>query len=122
MQPTLFDLPPRRESDLPADITISHHRGNPESMETNANLQPRKSELRERIYRWYLRRGQLGAVAEEAELDMGFARGTAQPRITELKAMKRLVKTGERRLTSTGNPAAVLVADVYAEKKEDPNG
>jgi hypothetical protein len=103
---------------LPFDITARKHKGNPESRAANERLHPRKSELRDRFYNWFVERGPRGAVAEEAEIALGFARGTGQPRVTELKALGKLVKTGERRDTSTGNKAAVLVADIYGGKKQ----
>jgi hypothetical protein len=101
---------------VPFDICRSHHHGNPESVAANAAIHPRKGEMREKFYEWFVERGPRGAVAEEAEMALGFARGTGQPRVTELKTLGKLVKNGERRPTSTGNKAAVLVADVYAKQ------
>jgi len=114
-QPMLFpEFPalqrvPKIENPL-FDVTASHHGGNPESAEANKRVAPSKSETRNAIYAWALKRGEFGITADECAEAFECSHNHTSPRITELRALKLLVPTEKKRKTRTGSPARVLVA------------
>lgn len=92
-----------------SDITESRHGGNPESQEAFESVKADSSSLRKRIWTFIHARGQEGATVDEIESASGLRHQTVSARVSELKAMKLLVPSGERRKTSSGRFAAVLV-------------
>lgn len=89
---------------LEDDICRNKHKGNPESEE--ANLRTNKEIQRWRIIEAFKPANEL--IAEQVEKLTGMRRSTVSARVSELKRDGILMKTGERRPTSTGCNAAVL--------------
>lgn len=98
------------------DICKGRHGGNAESAAANARVHRAKFELRAMIYNFVAFRGSAGATCEEVSRELGVRYTTASARISELKADRWLVDTGERRKTSTGSTAAVLRALTQAQR------
>jgi hypothetical protein len=92
------------------DICAWRHRGNPESVAANAQVEPTKEETRVRIYDFACARGDAGITTDEISEAWGLPPNRVSPRITELKVDGRLVPTDRRRKTRTGCSARVLVA------------
>lgn len=68
------------------------------------------STLRERVYTLILSYGGYGATDDEVELRLKMRHQTASARRRELELTGRVVRTAERRRTSSGRTAAVYVA------------
>jgi len=66
-------------------------------------------ELAERVLEYVRSAGQHGCTCDEAMHGLGLTHQTASPRFTELESKGFLRRTGARRLTSSGNPAAIYV-------------
>lgn len=98
------------------DICVGRHRGNPMSVAANARVHSAKYELRTLIYNWFLMRGAIGGTCEQASRELGVRYTTASARISELKADRWLVTTGERHKTSGGSTAAMLRAQTEAQR------
>lgn len=90
-----------------SDITANYHRGNPESVQANEIIQPKKSALRNEIYNWITSRGRNGATCYEVEQGLRLKHQTASARMSEMKlpdADYRIFWNGQKR--STGSATA----------------
>lgn len=92
------------------DITIRRHGGNSESTAAHERIAPTKAAVREGIYWMAFGRGDWGITADEAAIAFDCSHNHVAPRISELKAMGRLVPTDRTRKTRSGCSARVLVA------------
>lgn len=97
------------------DICANRHGGNSESVEAylSTPAEERRA-MRERIYRYALRKGPLGITADEVAAKAGMVHNRIAPRISELRRDGLLVPTARRRQTRLGRPACVLVAKDFA--------
>jgi len=100
------DFPKRNDF---KDITANRHGGNPESQEANVSIAKNKEAVRMEVFEWAKKQGSKGITADETAAHFNCTHNHVAPRIAELKAMKVLVRSGERRKTRTGRMAAVLV-------------
>lgn len=66
-------------------------------------------ELAERVLEYVRSAGRHGCTCDEAIHGLGLTHQTASPRFTELETKGWIARTGERRLTRSGNPAAIYV-------------
>ena len=66
-------------------------------------------ELAERVLEYVRSAGQHGCTCDEAMHELYLTHQTVSPRFTELESKGLLRRTGERRLTRSGNPAAIYV-------------
>lgn len=118
-QSALFDMTPvhlkaRKEKPLD-DICRNRHGGNPESEEANKRTNKEGDELR--ILGWFKN---VEATCEEMTTGLGMPHQTGSARCADLKKKGFLIKTGERRPTKTGSPAAVLRLTTPEERKNLP--
>jgi hypothetical protein len=95
--------------DPPPDITFSHHRGNRESGDANRTVQPTKLDTRQQILDFITFRASRGATVDEIVAYFDSNHNHIAPRVSELKAMRLIQMSGERRKTRAGCYAAVLV-------------
>jgi len=72
-------------------------------------ITPSIGELAQRVLDLVRSSGMHGATCDEAIAILGLTHQTASPRFTELEAKGWIRRTGERRLTRSGNPAAIYV-------------
>ena len=63
------------------------------------------------IYKWAEARGDYGITADEAAIHFNCSHNHVAPRISELRALNLLVRSGQKRNTRTGSSAAVLVVN-----------
>jgi DNA-binding transcriptional ArsR family regulator len=77
------------------DVTRNRHRGNPESEAANERVSLSKSVDRVRIYQTLQDEGPRTSKELSRELAMRYT--TVSARLSELKAMQLIEKTGERR-------------------------
>jgi hypothetical protein len=105
-----------KAQELP-DICRLKHGRNALSEAANKRVHRSKYELRELLYQWVLMQGNRGGTCEEASNALGVRYTTASARLSELKADRWLVPTGERRKTTGGSSAAVLRAQTKAERE-----
>jgi hypothetical protein len=98
------------------DVCRRRHRGNPESRAANERVHDSKAKLQERIYQ-HIANLPHGATCEEVTRALRLRYTTCSARMAELKALNRLFPSGERRPTSTGAKAAVLITDEQKLKK-----
>lgn len=89
-QPQLFDLGP---PPIPADITISRHRGSPESIAANPSQEAKRAS-HERILQ--IVRVQGTSYLHQICRILDKPPNEVSPRLSELKEMGRLEKTGEK--------------------------
>jgi hypothetical protein len=94
------------------DITARKHRGNAQSIQAHESIEPVKSSIRESVFDLIRKSGTKGMTAAEIA-DCGIPYQTASGRISELKAVGRVVNSGRTRPTSRCR-AAVVVASEYA--------
>lgn len=72
-------------------------------------ITPSIGELAQRVLDHVRSAGRHGCICDEVMRDLGLTHQTASPRFTELEAKGWIRRTGERRLTRSGNPAAIYV-------------
>jgi DNA-binding transcriptional ArsR family regulator len=91
------------------DICAERHGQNQESAEANERIEPFKGSLREEVLRFVQERRDRGATTEEISRGLDLPYTTASARISELKRLGLVRASGQRRPTSRGCSAAVLV-------------
>lgn len=100
-----------RSAPAQADITGGKHGGNENS--AAAHAETNKQRDRERILQYLEKRGSAGATCEQISVALSMPYQTASGRLSELKGFNGLpiliVQNGERRPTSRGCSAAVVV-------------
>ena len=72
-------------------------------------ITPSIGELAQRVLDHVRSAGRHGCICDEVMRDLGLTHQTASPRFTELESKGWIRRTGERRLTRSGNPAAIYV-------------
>lgn len=94
-----------------ADLCTSRHRGAETSIAAfESTPESTRQRQRERVMEFIRGRGAQGATTEEASIAMGIAYTAASGRFTELKALKLIRDSGERRRTTHGKTAGVFLA------------
>ena len=89
------------------DVCANRSRGNPESRAAFESIRDRLTEQQERVIN-AIRQSDDGLTAEEIATKLGTTVNCVSGRCSELKMQGRITTKG-RRLTRSGNPAAVLV-------------
>lgn len=97
------------------DICARRHMGSAESIAANVAVHENKSELRRRVLAYVRFVG--ASTCEEVSGALDIPYQTVSARCSELKAEGFLVKTGDRRQTTSGCSAAVLRATTEAERE-----
>lgn len=97
------------------DVCSSRHKNDANSFLANLHLHKHKPSLRERIYRSLMEQGP--ATCEQLSLRLNIRYTTCSARLSELKAMTWVVRSGSIRETTGGSDAAV-VRHVTAEERE----
>ena len=104
-QPSLFEPMPDR------DPCARRHRGAETSREAFTSTPQRvRSAQRERVFEGVRRRGARGFTTDEISQALDIAYTAASARMSELAAASRIVASGDRRRTSRGKTARVMVA------------
>lgn len=109
-QPSLFDTLVAQSSVARwerKDVCSKRHGGNPESEAAHEQVKSGKADMWQRILDWGRKQPQ-GFTASEATAAFGGNPNHVAPRISELLAQGRLVRTGEKRKTRSQCNAAVL--------------
>jgi len=97
------------------DICENRHGGNHESVSAfQSTPEDERRFMRERIYRYALRKGDAGITTDEISMKAGLAPNCISGRISELKRDGLLVETSRHRKTRLGRPARVIVAREFA--------
>jgi hypothetical protein len=114
--PLLAGIPPLSRYAPPDDPCVARHGGAEESEQAFAQAVTHKETDYRRILAYVAGQGQHGATVEEISRALGLRYTTASARCAELKhgERPRLVKSGQRRATTSGSAAAVLVAKEFA--------
>jgi len=99
------------------DICENRHGGNSESVEANASMSTAKVIQGFRIAEFIHGCGERGATAEEVEIGLKMSRSSASARMSELKELGIVVPSSERRRTSSGRLARVIVHKAFAGVK-----
>ena len=104
------------------DICGNRHKGNAESAEAHRRVVQTKKALWKRIYNYVLACRANGSTVEELAIRLKLRYSTVSARVSELKCgvlidgtTHKLVESGERRKTTGGSTAAVLVAQLPVE-------
>jgi Mn-dependent DtxR family transcriptional regulator len=100
---------------LQPDICANRHGYEPNSFLANLRVAGRKQNLRQRIYVSLMEHGP--ATCEQLALRLGIRYTTCSARLSELKAMTWVVRSGQIRETTGGSDAAVVRA-LSAEERE----
>lgn len=98
-----------------ADICSRKHRYDPNSFLANIRIHPHKLNLCQRIYLSLVEQGE--ATCEQLSLRLGIRYTTTSARVSELKAMTWIMRSGAIRETTGGSDAAVLRALTEAERE-----
>lgn len=109
-QPSLFDVVAVERSPsrfVQRDICLGRHGGNAESQAAHEQVKSGKADMWQRILDWGRKQPQ-GFTADEAVAHFDCSANHCAPRISELLAQGRLVRTGEKRKTRSQCNAAVL--------------
>lgn len=97
--------------DLPLWMETLPHNGTPTSKDAAADMRPHVATIRARVLAYFAARGELGATAQEVELDLKLSGNTVRPRLVELGPPPHgtdcIYRTGERRKTLAGRGAEV---------------
>jgi hypothetical protein len=101
------------------DITEKRHKGNAESREARQSLQGSLSAVRERVFNYVDQRLAWGSTSDEAVYALDMLHQTVSARFAELKALGRIVPSGERRKTRSGRNAAVFISSRVADGLEE---
>jgi hypothetical protein len=72
-------------------------------------VMPSVGELAQRVLDLVRSSGAYGATCDEAMAILGLTHQTASPRFTELEGKGLIVRTDQRRLTRSGNAAAIYI-------------
>lgn len=106
----LFDQQPPSRFAPPEDITSGRHRGSETSEQAHEIAKISKEAAYALIVRTLRARGGKGETVEGLSRALGIRYSTVSARVSELRYKKGLVvPSGERRPTTSGCPAAVLV-------------
>ncbi len=114
--PLLAGITPLSRYAPPDDPCVARHGGAEESEQAFAQAVTHKETDYRRILAYVAEQGQQGATVEQVAVALGLRYTTASARCAELKhgERPRLVKNGQRRATTSGSAAAVLVAKEFA--------
>jgi Mn-dependent DtxR family transcriptional regulator len=91
---------------LQPDICANKHGHEANSFLANARIAGRKKNLRERIYLSLAEHGP--ATCEQLALRLGIRYTTCSARLSELKAMRWVARSGQIKETTGGSDAAVI--------------
>lgn len=91
------------------DVTAAYHGNNARSMEAHQSVIPHKEAMQAAILGYISRQEGLGATCDEIESVMGYTHQSASARVTELKALGKIVDSGLKRKTRSGRNATVYV-------------
>ena len=92
---------------LPDDICRNRHGGDAMSELANESMAGSKDAIRRKVWEYFSQRP---TICDEAEDGLGLSHQTCSARVSELKRLGLLRKTGETRKTKSGRMAAVLEA------------
>jgi len=104
------------------DICANRHKRNALSEQAHKRVVTTKKGMWQRIYNYVLACKSHGATVDEMRISMDLRHSTVSARVSELKCgvqvngvTLRLVDSGQRRRTTSGSTAAVIVAQLPAE-------
>jgi len=97
------------------DVCANRHGGNQESTEANDSMGVAKVVQGYRVAQFLHEQGSHGATTEEVVHGLLLSHQSASARMSELKALKIIVPTANRRPTASGRMARVCVHKMYAE-------
>ena len=100
----LFDAPP-----APRPMPLAYAGGSDTSEDAAESQASRAEQLRERALTAYRDAGQRGLTADECARVIGATVLAVRPRVTELRQLGWITRTGERRQNDSGLGASVLV-------------
>lgn len=89
--------------------TPPYRPGDDTSEEAARSMAPHVARQRADVLRWLAGKGQHGATADEAEVELGLCHSSAGTRILELWHAGMVERPGARRLTRSGRNARVNV-------------
>lgn len=117
MQQELFSKTDWAAKNNAAEIKRLQQRRKSTSRSAYEKLADQMPELRAKVFRYLLARGDEGATDEEGQAETGLSPNTYRPRRRELTDERKypngatpVVDSGRRRKTKGGNPATVWVA------------
>lgn len=102
--------------DLNFDPTKGRHQGNKQSIGAHRSIVSNKLQDFGRILDHLKTCGDAGATCDEIEVALGLKHQTASARCSQLKSQGIIYEAGDRRLTRSQRPAAILrVSNNYKE-------